>query len=153
MKNNNATKFLTVKLIILFLLLNIVFWGCKKGGLISDERRQSLFEENIIGENFIVTLATDNGTDITGNYSGYTFVLGKTDLYSGPLQAQKNGITSTGSWSANDDYSKLIITLPATPAEFVFLSRSWRFTSKSATLLKLAPWGSAEALVLYMAHQ
>lgn len=146
-------SFPPMRLIILLSLFVITSISCKKENLLSEERIEQLFEENIIGENFVVALATDNGTDITDKYVGYTFVLGKTDLYSGPLQAKKNTLVATGTWSTNEDFSKLTITLPNPPAEFAFLSRVWRFTSKSVTLLKLAPWGSSEPVVLHMQHQ
>ncbi|MEO6452779.1 MAG: hypothetical protein ABIN97_01840 [Ginsengibacter sp.] len=149
----NITKLTVVKLIILFSFITIFLCSCKKGGLISEERVESLLDENIIGENFVVALATDNGIDITAKYTGYIFVLGKSDLYNGPLQAKKDAVSSTGTWSTNEDFSKLTITLPDAPSEFIFLSRAWRFTSKSATLLKLAPWGSSEPVVLHMMHQ
>ncbi len=115
-------------------------------------RIEKLFEDNVINKNFVVALATNNGADLTANYSGYTFVLLKTDYYHGDLQAKKDGTIITGSWSTNDDYSKLIITLPEMPSQFIFLTRAWRFTSKSNPL-KLAPWGSTEPLVLHMLRQ
>ncbi len=104
----------------------------------------------MLNKNFVVAYATKNDTDITAKYNGYTFVLLKTDYYHGDLQAKKDGAIITGSWSTNEDYSKLIITLPETPADFVFLTRAWRFTKKSVPLLKLAPWGTSEPLVLHM---
>jgi hypothetical protein len=146
-------KYITIKIILFFVLINISLSGCQKEGDSGGSRLETLFENNVLNRNFIVQLATNNGTDITANYSGYTFVLLKTDFYHGPLEAKKNGIVTTGSWSSNDDYSKLIITLPETPPEFVFLTRAWRFTAKSASVLKLAPWGSSEALVLHMSRQ
>jgi len=69
------------------------------------------------------------------------------------LQAIKNGVTYTGTWSSNDDYSKLVITLPNPPSEFSFLSREWRFTSKNLPTLELAPWGSTDPIVLHMRRQ
>jgi len=114
---------------------------------------EEYFETNVLNRNFTVSLAQDNGTDLTTNYTGYTFVLLKTDFYHGPLQATKGGSMYTGTWSCNEDYSKLIITLSNPPSEFAFLSRGWKFTSKKFPTLKLAPWGSSEALVLYMFRQ
>jgi hypothetical protein len=139
--------------LILYMLL-IMSTSCKKNG---DSGTNALleqyFETNVLNRNFIVSLAQDNGTDLTANYNGYVFVLLKTDFYHGPLQATKSGIIYTGTWSSNNDYSKLVISLPSPPTEFGFLSRQWRFTSKNFPTLKLAPWGSSEAVVLYMYRQ
>jgi len=128
--------------------------SCKKNGNSgTNALLEQYFETNVLNRNFIVSLAQDNGTDLTANYNGYVFVLLKTDFYHGPLQATKNGTIYTGTWSSNNDYSKLVITLATPPSEFGFLSRGWRFTSKSFPTLQLAPWGSSEALVLHMYRQ
>ena len=114
---------------------------------------QDYFNQNIINRDFTVTLASDNGTDLTSNYSGYTFVLLKTDFYHGPLRATSGSNTYTGSWSSNQDYSKLEINLPVPPNEFTFLNRAWRFTSKNFPTMKLAPWGSSDPIMLNMYRQ
>ena len=140
----------------ILLLLLLICSSCKKlGDPGTNALLEQYFETNVLNRNFTVSLAQENGTDLTANYTGYIFVLLKTDFYHGPLQATNNGTTYTGSWSSNDDYSKLVITLPNPPSEFGFLTRDWRFTSKSdfPPTLKLAPWGSTEALVLYMFRQ
>jgi hypothetical protein len=134
------------------LFFSVAGIACKKSTL-KTALLEQYFETNILNKNFIVSLATDNGTDITANYSNEVFVLQETDLYHGPLQATKNGTIYTGTWSSNDDYSKLVITLPNSPSEFSFLSRAWRFTSKSLPTMKLAPWGSSEPIVLHMQRQ
>ena len=111
---------------------------------------QQQFEDNILNKNFRVHLAIDNGTDLTTQYSGYTFVLLKITYYNGPMTAVKNGITYNGTWSSNDDYSKLTISFPSAPAEFVFLNREWKFTKKALPIMELAPWGTLEPKVLHM---
>ena len=86
-------------------------------------------------------------------YTGYTFVLLKTDYYNGPLKATNGSNTYMGTWSSNDDYSKLIIVLPDSIPEFQFLSRSWRFTKKGNPTMELSPWGTSEPFVLHMTRQ
>jgi hypothetical protein len=133
-------------------LLSVV--SCKK--ILSSAKTTLLekyFETNILTRNFTVTLAMDSSVDITANYTGEIFVLLETDLYHGPLQATKNGTVYTGTWSANSDYSQLTITLPNPPAEFAFLSRTWRFTSKNIPTMALAPWGSTAPIALQMTRQ
>lgn len=141
---------------IFFLILSFVLLSTsckKKGDSGNNPLLEQYFETNILTRNFIVSLAKDSTADLTSNYNGYVFVLLKTDLYHGPMTAAKNGTVYDGTWSSNSDYSKLIITLPNTPDEFRFLSRSWRFTSKNLPTLKLSPWGSNEPIVLNMLRE
>ncbi len=111
---------------------------------------QQQFEDNILNKNFRVYLATDNGTNLTAQYTGYTYILYKQTYFNGPMTAVKNGTTYTGTWSSNDDYSKLVISFPSAPAEFVFLNREWKFTKKALPVMELAPWGTLEPKVLHM---
>ncbi len=139
----------------------IIFCGllgssCKKDSLTNAQGAtllEKFFEDNVLNKNIIITLATDNGTDITSRYNGYVFIMRKGTYYNGNLEAMKNSITYTGTWSSNEDYSKLVITLPSIPGELVFLQREWRFTRKTTTQMDLAPWGSSEPDVLNMVRQ
>ena len=137
--------------VILFTALAIVFVfnGCSKTAVEAAQLTyaQQQFEDNILNKNFRVQLATDNGVDLTPQYTGYTFVMLKTTYYNGPITGVKNGITYNGTWSSNDDYSKLVILFPSAPAEFVFLNRDWKFTKKSLPVMELAPWGTLEPKV------
>lgn len=115
--------------------------------------QEKLFEESILNQNFIVSYANDHDTELTGNYTGYIFILSKIDYYHGPMKAIKDGVTYPGTWSSNDDYGKLIIIFPDTSEELKFLSREWRFKSKSFSLLKLAPWGTTEEIDVHMTKE
>ena len=139
--------------IIWFFVASLFFISCKKGETSGGSLLEQYFETNVLNKNFIVSFASDHGTNLTTNYADYTFRLLKTDFYHGPLEAQKNSTIITGTWSSNEDYSKLIITLPDTPSELIFLTRQWRFTKKRPEQLELAPWGSTEPLILYMKRQ
>lgn len=139
---------------LLFLVSAILCFSCKKTiQKIERTAAENYFNNNLIGKNFIVSLATDSTTDLTSSYFGYTFVLLKTDYYHGPLQATKGANKYDGTWSCNDDYSKLTITLPDSIPVFKFLTRSWRFTKKDVPTLQLAPWGSTAPVVLHMTRQ
>ena len=135
--------------------LTLLFFiaGCSKSEVVAAAQTtyvQQQFEDNFLNKNFRVHLATDNGVDLTTRYTGYTFILQKSTYYNGPMTATKSGITYNGTWSSNDDYSKLVITFASTPAEFVFLTREWKFTKKSLPIMELAPWGTLEPKVLHM---
>lgn len=140
------------KYVIIF-LLTLSGFSCKKEEKVMNAANEKLFEETILNSDFVVSYANDDGTILTSNYSGYVFVLRKTDNYHGPMKVSKNGQVYEGSWSANEDYGKLTITLPSLPVEFKFLSRAWRFTSKKLPVLKLAPWGQGDGISVDMTRQ
>ncbi|MEP7108426.1 MAG: hypothetical protein ABI760_10600 [Ferruginibacter sp.] len=136
-------------------LLLLLSGSCKKLKAAAGDRSalEALFEENILNRNFIVHLATDNGTDITSQFTGYNFILTKTtSYYDGPITGTRAGVTYSGTWVCNDDFSKLTISLttPAPPPEFSFINRSWKFTKKAFPIMELAPWGSTDPKVLHM---
>ena len=144
---------------LLLLISAFIFTSCSKelqnavNGTGTSTILEQYFETNVLNQNFTINLATNNGVDLTANYNGYLFKMMKTDFYHGPAQITKGTIVYTGTWSTNTDYSKLVITLPNTPSEFVFLSREWRFTKKALPQMELAPWGTTESLVLHMLRQ
>jgi hypothetical protein len=140
---------------VVFAIAIIALPGCSKTAspVPSTDLLNQYFEQNILNRDFVVDSARDNGTELTAQYNGYTFRLLKNTYYDGPMNAVKTGSqTITGTWSSNEDYSKLTITLnqPASPAEFAFINRPWRFTSKAFPVMKLAPWGTTDAKVLHM---
>ncbi len=132
--------------------LLFIFTACSKRKIEAAQTSyvQQQFEDNILNKNFRIHLASDNGTDLTSQYNGYTFVLFKSTYYNGAMTAVKNSVTFNGTWSSNDDYSKLTILFPSAPPEFVFLNRDWRFTKKALPIMELAPWGTTEPKVLHM---
>lgn len=147
------------KFILLFILPLFLFTSCSKelqnavNGTGTSSLLEQLFETNFLNQNFTISLATNNGVDLTSNYTGYLFKMMKTDYYHGPATATKGSTVYTGTWSSNSDYSKLVITLPSSPSEFVFLNREWKFTKKAVPEMELAPWGTLEPLVLHMLRQ
>ena len=140
--------------VVILLFITLTFTACKKTTTTDTTNLlEQYFDVNILGQIFIINLATDNGTDLTPNYNGYTFKLIKTNYYNGPLEVKYGTNTYTGTWSANSDYSKLTISLPSTPSILIWLTREWRFTSKNVPQLELAPWGSTDPLVLHILRQ
>lgn len=139
---------------ILLALLILLLQSCSKTGsqAATDDLLKQYFETNVLNRDFKVFLATDNGTDITAQFDNYIFRLMKNTYFDGPMTGVKNGVTISGTWSSNDDFSKLIITLtqPSAPPEFSFINRQWRFTRKAFPIMELAPWGSTDPKVLHM---
>jgi hypothetical protein len=136
---------------IAFATLLLLLSGCKKTvENIQQDLAQQYFEENILNRDFKVLLATDNGTDITSQFTGFTYRLTKNTFTDGPMTASNNLVTVTGTWNCTEEYGKLIINLPSTITGFSFLNREWKFTSKALPVLKFAPWGTTEPKVLHM---
>jgi hypothetical protein len=140
-------------IIALLVAIMLLATSCKKTqDKITEDILQQYFESNILNRDFKVKLATDHGTDLTPDYENYVFKLLKNTNFDGPMTGIRNGVTITGTWNCNDDFSKLTISLtqPTTPAPFVFLNRSWRFTKKAVPVMELAPWGNVDPIVLHM---
>ena len=159
-KEKPMNKILSLRTYFFILLITVFYLAsCSKkledvlNGTGTNPLLEQYFETNILNQNFTINLATNNGVDLTANYNGYLFKMLKTDYYHGPAQVTKGTTTYTGTWSSNTDYSKLVITLPSTPSELVFLSREWRFTKKALPQMELGPWGTTEPLVLHMLRQ
>ena len=142
-------------IVIIFSAL-LLLTGCSKTGAIATlptDIFQQFFEQNILNHDYKVKLATDSGVDNTYKYNGYIFRLIKNTDFDGPFTAS-NGLGSyTGTWSCNSDYSKLSVSLPSSPPEFIFLTRDWRFTKKDITIMEMAPWGTTDPKVLQMERQ
>ena len=131
----------------------ILFVSCGKSNPQQSLPVQQFFETNILNRNFIVSFAQDSSVDITSNYSGYIFILQKTDFYHGPLKVTYGGATYIGTWTCDSDYGKLTINLPDSPAIFQFLTRDWRFVSKNIPTIQLSPWGTTQPYFLNMTRQ
>ena len=137
---------------ILFAIL-LLATSCKKvKEQVTQDILQQYFDANILNRDFKVKLATDNGTDLTTQYDSEVFRLLKNTNYEGPMTGKKNGFTYTGTWSCNEDFSKLTINIDqaGSPVEFVWLNRAWKFTKKAVPVMELAPWGNLNPQVLHM---
>ena len=140
--------------VALILAAALLLVSCKKKVEdISQQTLQEYFEETILNKNFIVEYAKDTAADITANYIADTFIMKKGATYYDGVMTGKNGaITYTGTWSSNEDYSRLVINInsPAPPSTYTFLNRPWKFTKKSLPVMELAPWGTTDPKVLHM---
>ena len=155
LKNMPAIFYKGRFIIAVICALLLLLFSCKKLALVNADQGtlEKYFAENVLNKTFVVEFASDSSIDITGKYNGYDFVLtNTTSYYDGNMTGTKNGVTYSGTWVSNSDYSKLVINLnaPSVPAEFVFLNREWKFTKKDVPVLKLAPWGSTDPKVLHM---
>lgn len=137
---------------IAFAALLLLSSGCKKivEATTSQNALEQYFEQNILNRDFTVKYASDNGTDITSQFNGFTFRLLKNTYYDGAMTASNGLLTINGTWSCNSDYSKLVINLPTSIPAFSFINREWKFTKKAVPVMELAPWGTTEPDILHM---
>ena len=148
-----AQAFRSRYIIALLFAALLLATSCKKvKDQITQDILQQYFDANILNRDFKVKLATDNGTDLTTQYDGEVFRLLKNTNYDGQMTGKKNGVTYTGTWTCNEDFSKLTINIDqsGSPAEFVWLNRAWKFTKKAVPVMELAPWGNLNPKVLHM---
>ena len=156
MKFNQAAHNFVIKwglfVALFFAAIILLVQGCKKGEDPAAQLYEEYFENNVLNSDFVVQLASTDGTDNTAQYNGWVFRLLKNTYYNGPMTAVKNGTTYTGTWACDESYGRLTINInqPSVPAEFVFLNKSWRFTKKDLPIMELAPWGSTANQVLHM---
>lgn len=143
-----------MKRISIFLILSVgILVSCKKEIKPDNIFLEQFFEQNVLNRDFKITYAYNMDVEITDQYAGYVIRLLKADYYHGPLKMTKGSEVYEGTWKCNEDYGKLTISLPASPPEFQFLSREWRFTSKQLPELKLAPWGSQDSIAVNLLRQ
>ncbi|MEO6584093.1 MAG: hypothetical protein ABIO05_07200 [Ferruginibacter sp.] len=115
---------------------------------------EKYFETNILNSDYKVKLAMDNGVDKTPEFVDFKFKLLKNTYHDGPMtgtRVSNPAIIYTGTWSSNEDYSNLIISItqPTIPTEFIYLNRTWRFTKKAIPVMELEPW-NGEPKILHM---
>jgi hypothetical protein len=125
----NRLQSIQVLFIAIVLLLGSA--SCKKEADSVDP--VAFFNANVLNKNLTVHLATDNGVNVTSNYSAYTFKCAT----GGVFTATNNLFSINGTWAVNADYGKLTITLPTPPSEFIFLNREWIFTKYSTPIMEL----------------
>ena len=100
---------------------------------------EKIFEATVLNQPIRIILAVDSaGNNITADYQDMIIYLRKDTYYNGPLEILAKGTKHMGTWGSNSDYSRLNLSIQGLP-EFVFFDNPWRFTYKSATLLKIAP--------------
>ena len=65
---------------ILFAAAILFLQGCGKSESPTEDLYQKYFETNVLNSDFIVSLATDNGNNLTGQYDGWVFKLLKNNF-------------------------------------------------------------------------
>jgi hypothetical protein len=114
--------------------------GCSKDNAndnSSTSTGHDYFVANMLGKDLMVTSAIDNTTDITADFSGYTFHLTDTAALGGNITAANFVRTTVGVWTIDAAYSKITFTFPSPIPILTFMTKQWQFTSNSTTTIDL----------------
>jgi hypothetical protein len=87
-----------------------------------------------INRNLLVSLALDNGNNITANFAGITFMLLKTSENSGTVKAFNDLMNVDGSWAMNGtgEGSSITFSFPTDRLpQLAFLNQQWLINSMS----------------------
>ena len=96
------------------------------------------FVNNMLKRDLTVTSAIDNSTDITADFSGYTFYLADSTAYSGSISAANFVRTTIGTYTVDAAYTKITFSFPGTIPILNFMTKQWQFTSNSSVTIDLS---------------
>src|SRR5882757_8587218 len=111
----------------------ISFSNCSKDDnttiAVSDNKKY--FEDTVLDHDLILSSVSDNGTDISSQYSKYTFRFSKTSTLSGTIMIGNTDTPLTASWTVDETYNDLTISISPSPAPFAFLNDEFVFVSRT----------------------
>lgn len=121
------------RFLIAIVVILSAFVSCTKDPSGSDTSLSGI----VVSGTWTVHLYSQNSTDLTATYAGYTFEF-KTG---GALTATKAGTTTSGTWAevADSGKTKLVISWVggAIPVALLEIEEDWVLNSKSSSLIEL----------------
>ena len=119
-----------MKKLITFFLAIILLNSCKKT---KEAIAQDLVVQAMVSGQWVITKFTQNGTDITTNFSGYKFQYFENKT----VDAIKNGVKErTGSWDGNASAMTTWADFPAAPTPISLINGTWNITNTSWTYVE-----------------
>jgi len=110
------------KTVLIILLLSAVLSNsCKK---YVQQQEQNALVSLITNGTWIVTRYVENGTDITGSFSGYVFQF----QANGTVSGTKSGTSSQGTWSGDVNTRTITSDFPSAGAPLDKLNSVWKIT-------------------------
>lgn len=95
---------------------------------------QANTEEGFINRDLIVQLAIDNGSDITTNFSGYTFRFVANGSGGGIVYASNDIMAIEGRWVLNENRSITIMFPTNLIAALAFMNKQWIMDTSTSTV-------------------
>jgi hypothetical protein len=118
------------KFLPILLLSFLFFSGCKKA--VENALEDAIIKSMTNGQ-WVITNFTENGTDITADFSGYKFQYHSDKT----VDAIKNGITEkTGNWDGNASNKTTWADFPGAARPLILLNGTWKITNNTQTYVK-----------------
>jgi hypothetical protein len=102
----------------------------------------------IVQSNWRVTYFSDNGTDHTSDYDGFTFLFNA----GGSVAAYNPLLSVNGTWSSYNDDSRdnLLLNFPNTLAVIAALNHDWHIIEKTNTKLRMQSLSGGPGVTSYL---
>lgn len=135
---NLCLYFRRMKKATAILVLLVLFSGCKKA--IEQAAEDAVVKAMTDGQ-WVITSFTDNGTDITSNFSAYKF-----QYYSNKtVDAIKNGsVEQTGTWDGDANTMTTSANFPNAIAPLSLINGSWHIDNNSWTFVVASQTNGSE---------
>ena len=125
----------------------ILLSGCHK---IIEQKAQDAIVKAMTQGQWEITNFTSNGTDMTANFSGYTFQY----LENYTVNAIKNGtVEKTGTWQEDVNTMSISANFPNAVDPLLLLNGTWHITENSWTYVKATMTVGSEIRTLRLDKQ
>ena len=125
----------------------ILLSGCHK---IIEQKAQDAIVKAMTQGQWEITNFTSNGTDMTANFSGYTFQY----LENYTVNAIKNGtVEKTGTWQGDVNTMSISANFPNAVDPLLLLNGTWHITENSWTYVKATMTVGSEIRTLRLDKQ
>jgi hypothetical protein len=124
--------------------------GCSKSEVHSTiASNENYLENTMLNRDLFVSGATDDGVNITDNFTGYTFRLESTIYGASSGLAYANNITNSiqGTWAVSGGKDKIVFDFPSTlVANLAYMNKEWVITKGSNPIKLNAANGENDVL-------
>ena len=136
-----------MKKIFVISVLAILFSGCKK--TIEQIAQDAVIKAMTDGQ-WVITSFTQNGSDLTSNFSGYKF-----QYYSNKtVDAIKNGVVDkTGTWDGNATTMTTSANFPNAVNPLLLINGSWHIDNNSWTFVMATQTNGSEIKTMRLDKQ
>jgi hypothetical protein len=132
---------------VLIILLPVALISCKKA---IQKQEENLIVKAMTDGQWVITSFTDNGEDITTDFSPYKFQYFKNNT----VEAIKNGtVENTGTWKGNIDNMSISANFSTVSTPLILLNGTWTITDNSWTYVKATMTDGNEIRVLRLDKQ
>jgi hypothetical protein len=135
------------RLFVLAIGLSIAFCGCKKA---VEQAQQNAIEQAMTTGQWVVTQFMQNSTDITFQFSGYSFKY-NTDQTVNAIR--NNSVETSGTWNADTDNFTITANFPSANQPLPLLNGVWHINNTTWTTVDASMTIGSETRTLKLAKQ